>query len=404
LGGEKIKRTKVLRGAVVLLVAIFMVFSSIAIADTQKVKPILKLITENEGTGIGSKGAVVWDNGMNYEGLLAAQYDSETPLDAFPADDFHFEVDTEVSDVHWIGGYFLPDEHAEFNWCIGFFSDRGDGNAPGTDYAGPYCYSWADITWVELELGRYEMSVDLPESIIFPACHKFWITIYAIGAIPPQSGWGYHQDPINLHQAVIKSDYFGFPDWTDVEQVVGYPFDMCFQLTTSCDPSIDVEKYVWDPYNEVWIDADDETSAIDLPVDEPITFKIIIHNCGDVELTDIYVYDAMHDSLEYISADPEPGQFQYQEPFYYMWWNFLGPLFPCETIELYITAKPVIPDGYDFNYVEVAAYGCNILVSDQDYCWIHGTKVPKAFDIPFVLRLFERFPNMFPIIRQLLSI
>jgi uncharacterized repeat protein (TIGR01451 family) len=341
---------------------------------------------------------------MNYEGLLAAQYDSETPLDAYPADDFHFEEDTEVSDVHWIGGYMNPAEYAEFDWCIGFFNDRGDGNAPGSAYAGPYCYNWADINWVELELGKYEMSVDLPESIIFPACYKFWITIYAIGTIPPQSAWGYHQDPINLHQAVFTSNYFGFPDWTDVEIIVGYPFDMCFQLTTACDPCIDVEKYVFDPNNQEWVDADDETSAIDLPVDEDITFKIVIHNCGDVELTNIHVYDVMHDSLEFIASDPEPDQFLYEEPFYYMYWFFPGPIYPCDIIELYITAKPVQPESYDFNYVEVTADGCGNQAFDFDYCWVHGTKVPKSFDMPFILRLFERFPNIFHILRQLLNI
>jgi hypothetical protein len=406
LGGEKIKRPNILRGAVVLLVAMAMVFSSIAIAETKIKQTKIDLITNDEGMGVGAFGDIVWDNGMNYDGLLAAQYDSTDGFDAYPADDFHFEEETEVCDVHWIGGYYNPDQHAEYEWCIAFYNDRGDGNAPGSLYAGPYCYAWADINWEELEPGRYEMWVDLPENIPFPPCYKFWILIWANGVHPPQSGWGYHEDPIYMHQAVFKSDYFGFPDWVDVAQVTGFPFDMCFQLTTKpeCDPCIDVEKYVWDPNNQEWVDADDETSAIDLPVDEDITFKIVIHNCGDVDLYEIIVNDKMHDSLEYLAGDPEPDQIYYEEPFWYMDWYFPGPLPPCAIIELYITAKPVQPDSYDFNHVLVRANGCGNPVQDEDWCWVHGTKVPKSFNMPFFLRLFERFPNMFPVLRQILAI
>ena len=48
---------------------------------------------------------VVWDNGMNYEGLFAAQYD-DASFDPLPADDFIFESPTLVNDVHWLGGYW----------------------------------------------------------------------------------------------------------------------------------------------------------------------------------------------------------------------------------------------------------------------------------------------------------
>jgi hypothetical protein len=242
---------KFISGAVVLLLAMAMFFSSIAIADTQIKQTNFETNTTNEGTGQGARGAIVWDNGMEYTGLGAAQWDEPGQFDAYLADDFLFEEPTEVCDVHWIGGYWNPAGPNEFDWGISFYLDDGTGNAPiGTPYlpsfAGPFIYAWAEIETTELELGYYEMSVDLPENIPFGE-GKYWISIWGIGTFPPaQSGWGLHDDQILLHEAVFGSDYFGFAFWTDSFDVFGYSADMCFQLTTKqeaiplicCDPMV----------------------------------------------------------------------------------------------------------------------------------------------------------------------
>jgi hypothetical protein len=264
------KGKNILKGAFVLIVAAVLVFSTTAVtADTQK--PELTLMNEPEPQQLGT---VVWDNGMNYDNLLAAQWDSTIQFDAHPADDFHFDEVTEVCDVHWIGGYWNGDP-AEFDWCISFYYDDGTGNAPmGTPYSpsylGPFCFTWEEIEKEELEPGYYEMSVDLPENYIFEACVKYWISIWGVGVVPPQSGWGAHFDPIKLHQCVFGSVYFGFPFWVDGEQVFGEIYDCAFQLTTKeedpplicCDPGVmqwydvvpgsvlDGSFYVWNCGND----------------------------------------------------------------------------------------------------------------------------------------------------------
>ena len=399
---------KFLRGAVVLLIAIAMFFSTVAIADTQTNKSTIELDTSHEGSGYGAIGDVVWDNGMEYDGLCSSQYDSEYPFESENADDFHFEEDTEVCDVHWIGGYWAGDP-AEFDWCIRFYKDRGDGEAPG-ELMQEDCYTWDEIEKEDLGDQYYEMNVDLPHNKMFYACEKYWISIQGVGVYPPQSGWAFHYDPIILHQAVFKSEYFGFPDWTDWEEVNEedpYPRDMCFQLTTKqeCQPSIDVEKYVWDPKNQEWVDADDEATALDLPICEDATFKIVIHNNGDADLKDIKVSDKMHDSLKFISADPEPDDIWYEPPFYYMEWYFPGPLPPCSTIEIYITAHVEGPEcSYDFNYVLVEAEGCGQPpVRDDDYAYVHAYKTSRDINTP-LLNLLELLMNQFPILKALFGL
>jgi len=179
--------------------------------------------------------AIVYDNGMDYIGLAASQDDPISGLDPIEADDFMFDQDQLVNDVHWIGGYWNgPPDDGNFDWRVIFYNDFGDGTKPGAVIA-TYTFANADVneTFIE-QIGTsffFSYSVDLPATLSFGAGTKYWISIQGIGAYQPQSGWGMHDDPILLHQAVFKSVYFVYPDWTNTSTVFGYAVDMCFQLT-----------------------------------------------------------------------------------------------------------------------------------------------------------------------------
>jgi hypothetical protein len=397
---------KILKGAVVLLIAVAMVFSTVAIADTQT-EGTIELSTNHSGSANGATRGIVWDNGLDYDvGLMAAQNDEAYPFSCYEADDFHFEEDTEVQDVHWVGGYWNG-APAEFDWCISFYMDDGSGQAPAgmpyqPTFAGPYCFAWDEMQIEELEYGYYEFGVDLPEVLTFTGCEKYWISIWGYGVYPPQSGWGAHYD-VQLAPCVWGSDFFGYPFWTAGYDVQGFDHDMCFQLTgpSPCEPSIDVEKFVWDAKNQDWVDADTEDEALDVKICKEVTFKIVIHNDGNEPLFEIVVKDKMHDSLKYISSDPE-GEAYYEEPFWYIDWFFNGPLNPCETIELYITAHVEGPEcSKDFNYVLVEGIGCGETVRDEDYAWVHAHDKAK-FSSP-ILNFLESHPNMFPLLQVLLQ-
>lgn len=197
-------------------------------------------------------GDIVWDNNMDYEALIATQWDEIMVLDPIVADDFQFEEDTVIDDLHWMGGYWNTDyQSGDFNWSITFYEDRGDEAAPGAILAGPFVLAQEDCNPIlVVDTGSviyYEFSVDFSEYIHFTGGIKYWLSIQGIGLFPPQSGFAYHYDSIKLHQAVFKSDFFGFPDWSNTENVVGSPVDLCFQLTKHEDntpPTIKIEKPV----------------------------------------------------------------------------------------------------------------------------------------------------------------
>lgn len=368
------RKKNILKAAGVLLIAIAMISSSIAIADTQIKESTIELNTSHKGSGSAARGEIVWDNGMNYDGLLAAQEPSSPAnLDAYPADDFHFEEDTEVCDVHWIGGYYNGDPQ-EWDWCILFYYDRGDGNAPGNVYAGKFCYSWADIAKQELEPGYYQMWVDLPENIMFPACEKFWISIWAVGDHFPQSAWGYHQDPIIMHEAVLKSDWFGVPDWTDTSLLLGYAVDMCFQLTTKGEPCEELccEGQIY--WNEEGV-----------PPGSTQRGQFEVCNCG---------CDCSILCWEIISW-PEWGNWTFNPP--------SGILHAPDCITVDVSCQ--VPDESEKEFTgEIIVKNCQ---DPDEICIIPVyCKTPKVKEYsrtPFLQMLFERFPNAFPILQKLLG-
>lgn len=268
------KTKKICREAGVLLIAAFMVLSTVVVtADTETLEVENSVLTTSQNLGeINPIGPIVWDNGMDWEGLGAAQWDESIAFDAFCADDFHFDEDTVVWDVHWIGGYWNGDP-AEFTWCISFYKDDGSGGSPdghpyNPTYGGPFCFEWSDIEKEDLGDGYYFLSVILPDGITFIGCEKYWISIWGVGAFPPQSGWGYHSDPIKLHQGKFGSDYFGEVFWNNTEDVFGLPYDFCFQLTTEGEPVPD-------------LDCDGGLSWIEVKPGDTVTGDFTLGNIGD---------------------------------------------------------------------------------------------------------------------------
>jgi len=219
-------------GLVLVIVILFIGVNTITISTSK--------VDNNLFFGLEVTQSAIWDNNMEYIDMVAVQWDESINFDFFLADDFLFENDQEINDVHWIGGYWsLNYSNACYDWYISFMKDDGSGCSPDShpqtpSFAGPFCYSWEEICKELIEdTGNhiyYTMSVDLPEAVIFTGSDKFWISIWAEGVYPPHSGWGYHYDYM-LNPAVLGSEYYNFSFWTPGDEVLGFNFDMCFQLT-----------------------------------------------------------------------------------------------------------------------------------------------------------------------------
>ncbi len=57
----------------------------------------------------------------------------------------------------------------------------------------------------------------------------YWISIQAVLAFPPQWGWC-ESDELWMDEGVFRSDFFGFPDWSPLNDLLGYPVEFAFVL------------------------------------------------------------------------------------------------------------------------------------------------------------------------------
>lgn len=194
----------------------------------------ISTITEDESRYFIPDGSqeVIWDNRMKIQWIMPSQLDESYQYDAITADDFQFINDTIVNDAYWYGAMAQGD-YKEFDMEIIFYYDRGDGNAPGEIYKGPFYFLNEDTNETFISGGIvkfYSYYVSFPEPIEFEGNVSYWISIQAVGEVYPQWYIACHWKPILLHECVFRCEYLYYPYWTDSTIVMGNPHEICFQL------------------------------------------------------------------------------------------------------------------------------------------------------------------------------
>ncbi|HCI55749.1 MAG TPA: hypothetical protein DFI01_07475 [Bacteroidales bacterium] len=140
------------------------------------------------------------------------------------------------------------------------------------------------------------------------------------------------------------------------------------------DPSIDVEKYVWD--GEEWQDADSAPGP-DLLSGNNVQFKFVVKNTGNVDLEDIKLEDSVFDLSEEIAAyslqDVNENTFRTID--------FLAANDGAEggNDEYVLEFEAPWAEGQHTNKATVSVYYNDILNSDEDDANYFG-KVPQVFE------------------------
>ena len=156
------------------------------------------------GVPLTSESAVVFDNGPPIVGVGGTAYVSETSASQWIAQDFLLPVgSTTVTDIHWWGTYFPPDDSIVDNFSVRFYADRETpdflGPVPFTD---PFAvfdaaavtrsatgqYIGAPGTPAYLQL--FEFSVRIPDTS-FLADTRYWLSIVSSYSQSPFQGWGW---------------------------------------------------------------------------------------------------------------------------------------------------------------------------------------------------------------------
>jgi hypothetical protein len=384
---------KILKGAVVLLIATTLVFSTVAIADTNEEQiqiseaGIKSIKNVNSVTIVKPAfGPVIFSQPPSSPDSWHA-HTSDFNLGWICVDDF-WDITEPICDIHWWGLSLIWDDDwyacdpTGIQFEIVFYDA----------YYTPVC-TYASVIPTPISTGQYYNGWELFywEYDLDPCCDldNGWVSIQSIYS-PNSCAFLWMNSPTGNNNA---------------QQNWGYINDnLAFELTgETCNPSIDVEKYAWDEKNQKWVEADTQDEAQDIKICKDTTFLIEITNNGDVDLTDIYIRDKMHDSLKYIRGEPEPDEWYYAEPFYYINWFIPGPLPPGGIIKIYVYAHVEGPEcSYDYNYVLVEANGCGTIVTDEDYAWVHAHDRAREFNTP-ILNFLRSHPNLFPLLQKLIQ-
>jgi len=395
---------KILKGAGVLLIVLVTVLSTVVVT-AQKAEENFSAAYVSADTIEEQNENTYHLNNRNMVNTLGPSLFLQTPrpLDSWTAHisdddtpyicyDNFWDVNEQICDVHWWGvvGYWtgsewIPCDCEEMLFRICFYTDEYGGpgelvlmiipvHAIGTFYG--YYDGWT----------AYEWSYENPCITL----SKGWVSIQ--GFYHPDNCWF-------LWLGSPDGDGIFFQDGSGWVQD-----DLAFELTGACSPSVDIEKYIKNPDTGDWVDADTPSDAIDIKICTNTEFKIVIHNNGECPIEDIDIYDNMHDSLELIYADPDPNDFVYYPPYYNIYWYFPGPLNPCETIEIYITAHVVGPVcSLEYNHVEVEAKSIHgNRVYDEDYAYFHCYKKSRVINKP-LLQFLQNHPYLFSLLQKLIQ-
>lgn len=285
--GRKIMKKKVV-GIIILILVIVTAIPAVGIVnnalDEKPTAHFTHLNTPLQAIvpSFFQSSCVVWDNHVEYmDRLFHAQDEppeAPNPEDCFHADDFQFNEETDVYWVYWAQGYYMcnsadgPKDY-HYDWNITFYVDDGSGYRPGAVYAGPFTFSDADIIKGE-ELFNSTADAEgiwitgagvlFSGPVTFLADTKYWISVYSLGRHYPYSGWVAHKEStggILLNEAVWKSEYAGYPEWTNSSEMQPYRCDMNFLLGGELNPlgitlkkgfgiTATVTNQLPEPYNE----------------------------------------------------------------------------------------------------------------------------------------------------------
>jgi hypothetical protein len=386
---------KILKEVVVLLIVVTLFFSTVAIADTKEEQIQISkagIKTNNSITSVTivkpTVGPVIFTQTPTSPDADWNAYTSDFNMDYLCLDDF-WELTEPICDIHWWGfslrfieGWWYPCDPTGIQFEIVFYNENGN----------PVC-TYAPVIPTPVSTGQYYNDYELFywEYDLDPCCElsNGWVSIQSIYS-PNDCAFLWMNSPDGNNNA---------------QQNGGYLNDnLAFELTSAtCNPSIDVEKEVLDSKTGKWVDADTQSTALDAPICSNVQFRIRVTNTGNCPLA-VGVDDKMHDSLKYISADPEPEEVTYDPPFYYIIWIWPTWVMPGETITITVTAHVEGPEcSYDYNY----AYALGTTesgeeVEDEDYAYVHAYEKAREFNRP-LLNILNNHPNLFPLLQLFLQ-
>ena len=378
-----------------ILVCMLLIATALpAVGTMNKIKHPIIVLSHDFNTEIkkvndilNSNGDVLWDNGMHYQGCIESQWDATYQWESLGADDFQFEETTIVTEVYWIGGYYLSGGDFDCDWNVSFYMDQGNGNEPGNKiYEEVFPNAMVHETYIEEMWDAWMFSywVELADPITFTGGEKYWISIQGLSFPNTNTMWGFHQ-PVVEHVLVHRCPNAGYPDWTDCTELwYGNALDFCFQLAGDGEPVVPD------------LDCDGDLSWNEVSPGTVVNSTFMVINDGDVGSMLGWEVQEFPDwgtnwSTKWIHLDwivQEDG-------------GYVGT---TQSEEIFVEVIAPEEENEEFT-------GEIVLVNvddPDDTCTIPVTLITPCETAvsmhPLFQKILERFPNTFPVIRTIFGL
>lgn len=184
----------------------------------------------------GARGEVLWDNGFcDVCGMeLSSERDTMVPLSTC-ADDFLIEgASWRIREIRALTLNVPGLELAGADVLLFEGTNVGDGPDDGR-----LIIEWLDLPVVQIDTGQRPTGFQLNETVIavpptdLPPGYYF-LAVRGVGRGPHEGNFnfwiGSDAPEIVLDRGWFKSDYFGYPEWTPDEEVIGQPLDFLFRI------------------------------------------------------------------------------------------------------------------------------------------------------------------------------
>lgn len=180
---------------------------------------------------------VKWTQLPDFEGsAVSSEWCDDIGLITDMADDFYCEDGDPVVALEWWSTHYNcsadPPTPIDF-FVVRFYADTGD-CVPGIALYDEAVYTWTEeYSAGGNQVSQFHYTADLPTPFLQEAGNTYWIQIQAVHVRTGYCQWGWAQCLADYEygcEAVLKSDYFGVPDWTELSALVGYHFEPSFVI------------------------------------------------------------------------------------------------------------------------------------------------------------------------------
>jgi hypothetical protein len=185
-------------------------------------KAILAIAVVAGMTAFASADPIIWDNGPGDGGTsLSSQLALDYPFDSQCADDFMFDVDSLVTDVHWWGTWWNGAGSFSTDFNIYFYLTDPNTGYPELDGSGnpaPIAtYNFYGVPDNGLNGAEYDVVLDEPFAA--EAGVHYWIGIQAEEGFYEYGQWGWTATNTGpqLTECVQGFPLLGIPYWTDTD-------------------------------------------------------------------------------------------------------------------------------------------------------------------------------------------